>query len=94
MLVIAGARYLVGGLAGSPVFSTQVRVHLGVLGGLILMLMAVGYQLDKFELVYSTRGVATGVSYTDANAQFIAYDVLSGLRRSRRRSSSAARSPA
>ena len=79
MLVITGARYLVGGLAGSPVFSTQVRVHLGVLGGLILMLMAVGYQLDKFELVYSTRGVATGVSYTDANAQFIAYDVLSGL---------------
>ena len=72
-------RYLVGGLAGSPVFSTPVRVHLGVLGGLILMLMAVGYQLDKFELVYSTRGVATGVSYTDANAQFIAYDVLTGL---------------
>ena len=78
-LAIAGARYLVGGLAGSPVFSTPVRVHLGVLAGLVLMLMAVGYQLDKFELVYSTRGVATGVSYTDANAQFIAYDVLTGL---------------
>ncbi|HET9344338.1 MAG TPA: UPF0182 family protein [Candidatus Limnocylindrales bacterium] len=78
-LAVAGARYLVGGLAGSPVFSTPVRVHLGVLAGLVLMLMAVGYQLDKFELVYSSRGVATGVSYTDANAQFIAYDVLTGL---------------
>ncbi len=43
------------------------------------MAMAVGYQLDKFELVYSTRGIATGVSYTDANAQFLAYDVLTGL---------------
>jgi hypothetical protein len=78
-LVVAGGRYLVGGLAGSPVFSTPVRVHVGVLAGLLLMLMAVGYQLDKFELVYSTRGVATGVSYTDANAQFLAYDVLTGL---------------
>jgi uncharacterized membrane protein (UPF0182 family) len=78
-LVIAGGRYLVGGLAGSRVFSTQVRVHLGVLAGLILMAIAVGYQLDKFELVYSTRGVATGVSYTDAHAQFLAYDVLTGL---------------
>jgi hypothetical protein len=78
-IVVAGARYLVGGLAGSPVFSTQVRVHLGVLAGLILMAIAVGYQLDKFELVYSTRGVATGVSYTDAHAQFLAYDVLTGL---------------
>jgi uncharacterized membrane protein (UPF0182 family) len=78
-LAVVGGRYLVGGLAGSPVFSTPVRVHLGVLAGLVLMLMAVGYQLDKFELVYSSRGVATGVSYTDANAQFIAYDVLTGL---------------
>jgi hypothetical protein len=78
-LVIAGARYLVGGMAGSRVFSTPVRVHLGVLAGLLLMTIAVGYQLDKFELVYSTRGVATGVSYTDANAQFLAFDVLTGL---------------
>jgi uncharacterized membrane protein (UPF0182 family) len=78
-LIVAGARYLVGGLAGSPVFSTPVRVHLGVLAGLILMGIAIGYQLDKFELVYSSRGVSTGVSYTDAHAQLLAYDVLTGL---------------
>jgi uncharacterized protein len=78
-LVVAGARYLVAGLDGSPVFSTPVRVHLGALAGLVLMAIAVGYQLDKFELVYSNRGVAEGVSYTDANAQFLAYDVLTGL---------------
>jgi uncharacterized protein len=78
-LIVAGARYLVAALDGSAVFSTPVRVHLGVLAGLFLMAIAVGYQLDKFELVYSTRGIATGVSYTDANAQFLAYDVLTGL---------------
>jgi uncharacterized membrane protein (UPF0182 family) len=78
-LIVAGARYLVAALDGSAVFSTPVRIHLGVLAGLFLMAIAVGYQLDKFELVYSSRGIATGVSYTDANAQFLAYDVLTGL---------------
>ncbi|HET9522178.1 MAG TPA: UPF0182 family protein [Candidatus Limnocylindrales bacterium] len=77
--IIAGARYLVGALDRSAVFSTPVRVHLGVLAGLFLMAIAVGYQLDKFELVYSTRGVAEGVSYTDRNAQFLAFDVLTAL---------------
>jgi hypothetical protein len=78
-ILVAGARYLVAALDGSAVFSTPVRVHVGTLAGLFLMAIAVGYQLDKFELVYSNRGIATGVSYTDANAQFLAYDVLTGL---------------
>ena len=72
--------------------TTPVRVHLAVLGALFLLSVAFGYQLDKFELAYSTRGVATGVSYTDQNAQFVAFDLLtiiSGARRAR--SSSAAR---
>ena len=46
---------------------------------LFLIAIAIGYQLDKFELVYSTRGIATGVSYTDFNAQLLAFDVLTGL---------------
>ena len=78
-LVVAGGRYLVAALAGSSVFTTPVRVHLGVLAGLVLVSIAYGYQLDKFELVYSDRGVATGVSFTDATAQFLAYDVLTAL---------------
>ena len=78
-LVIAGARYLVAALADRAVFTTGVRVHLGVLAGLFLVAIAVGYQLDKFELVYSTRGIATGVSYTDYHAQLLAFDVLTGL---------------
>ena len=61
-------------------FTTPVRVHLAVLGGLFLLSVAFGYQLDKYELVYSTRGaLATGVSFTDQNAQFLAYDVLTVL---------------
>ncbi len=78
-LVVVGARYLVGATRGSLVFATPVRVHLAVLGGLFLLSVAFGYQLDKYELSYSVRGIATGVSYTDQHAQFFAYDVLTVL---------------
>ena len=85
-LLLAAARYLVGAMRGAPVFTTPVRMHLAILGGLFLLSVAFGYQLDKFELVYSTRGsVETsaidtiGVSFTDQNAQFFAYDVLTVL---------------
>ncbi len=78
-LVVTLARYLVGATRGSLVFTTPVRVHLAVLGGLFLLSVAFGYQLDKYELAYSTRGIAAGVSFTDQNAQFLAYDVLTIL---------------
>jgi hypothetical protein len=75
-LLIAATQYLVGASRSGLVFTTPVRVHLAVLAGLFLLSVAFGYQLDKYELVYSSRGVAAGVSYTDQNAQFFAYDVL------------------
>ena len=84
-LLIAVTRYLVGAMRGGLAFTTPVRLHLGVLGALFLVSVAVGYQLDKFELVYSTRGPGAGaneifgVSYTDQTAQFLAFDVLTVL---------------
>ena len=78
-LLIALGRYLVGATRGGLVFATPVRLHLAVLGGLFLLSVAFGYQLDKLELSYSTRGVATGVSFTDQHAQFAAYDILTIL---------------
>ena len=78
-LLLTLARYVVSASHGSLIFSTHIRVHLAVLGGLFLLSVAFGYQLDKLEPVYSGRGVATGVSYTDQNAQFLAYDILTVL---------------
>jgi uncharacterized protein len=78
-LLVAAARYVVGMPGAGLHFPTPARVHLAILGGLFLLSVAVGYQLDKFELVYSTRGFATGVSYTDAHAQFTAFDILTVL---------------
>jgi uncharacterized membrane protein (UPF0182 family) len=75
-LVVAGGRYLLAAARGGG-FPTPVRVHLGILGGLYLLVVAAGYQLDKLELVYSDRsGIFTGVSYTDQAAQFFALDAL------------------
>ncbi|HSG85416.1 MAG TPA: UPF0182 family protein [Candidatus Limnocylindrales bacterium] len=76
-LLVAGGRYLVAALrSGGFTFPTPVRVHLAVLGGLYLVSVAVGYQLDKFELVYSANGVATGISYADQASRFFAFDAL------------------
>ncbi|MFL5777998.1 MAG: UPF0182 family protein, partial [Chloroflexota bacterium] len=78
-LIVIAARYLLSAMTGAAVFDTRVRVHLAVIAALVLIGIAAGYQLDKFELVHSNRGIATGVSFTDKNAQFLAYDVLTGL---------------
>jgi uncharacterized membrane protein (UPF0182 family) len=78
-LIAVGARYLIAATRGTLGMTTPIRVHLGVLGGLFLLSIAFGYQLDKFELAYSSRGIVTGVSFTDQNAQFFAYDVLTVL---------------
>jgi uncharacterized protein len=81
-LVLVLGRYLVSASRGGLVFSTPVRLHLAALGALLLLSVAFGYQLEKLELVYSNRGVATGVSYTDFHAQFVAFDaltIISGL---------------
>ena len=44
--------------------------------GLIVALKAWGYWLDKYELVFSPRGVVAGASYTDVKAQLPALEVL------------------
>jgi uncharacterized membrane protein (UPF0182 family) len=78
-LAVVGARYLLAMTRGGEVFVTRVRVHLAVIVGLYLLSVAIGYQLDKYELVYDQSSVATGVLYTDAHARFFAYDVLTVL---------------
>ncbi len=59
--------------------SAPVRGHLSVIGALLLVVVAAGYQLDIAELAYSTRGWDGNVQaalYTDMNAQYPAYVIL------------------
>jgi hypothetical protein len=81
-VITALAHYLWGGIRpqapgglGDKV-TPQVKAHLSVLLGLILLVKAWGYYLGTFDLLTSLRGVVAGASYTDVNAQLPALRIL------------------
>ena len=81
-LVVAALHYLNGGVQIMPRsqrVNPGVKVHLSVLLAIIALLKAVGYWLDRFDLLYSGRGAAYGASYTDVNAQLPAFNLLIGI---------------
>ncbi|MBW4425862.1 MAG: UPF0182 family protein [Nostoc desertorum CM1-VF14] len=59
-----------------PGFSPQQQRHLYGMGGLLMLVVALSYWLSRYELVYSSRGVSYGASYTDVTVQLPAYTVL------------------
>lgn len=69
-----GATYALG--LGRLQWTAAVKSHLSALGVALLALSAWNYQLEIYNLVYSPRGVVFGASYTDVNAQWPAYNVL------------------
>jgi uncharacterized protein len=78
-LIAGAAHYFMGGIRpqqrGDRV-APEVRAHLSVLLGLIVLVKAWGYRLDQFNLLYSGRGQVTGASYTDVHAQLPALKLL------------------
>jgi uncharacterized protein len=81
LLISAVAHYLWGGIRpNAPAFaekvSPQVKAHLSVLLGLIMLSKAWGYYLGQFDLLTSRRGVVAGASYTDVNAHLPALRIL------------------
>jgi uncharacterized membrane protein (UPF0182 family) len=50
-------------------------LHLAGLGALFLLVVAWGYKLSAWELLFSTHGVAYGAGYTDVHARLLAYDL-------------------
>ncbi|MEH2307793.1 UPF0182 family protein [Nostoc sp.] len=59
-----------------PGFSPQQQRHLFGMGGLLMLVVALSYWQSRYELVYSSRGVSYGASYTDVTAQLPAYTFL------------------
>lgn len=51
--------------------------HLLGLGSALMLVVALGCWLSRYELLYSNRGIAYGASYTDVTLQLPAYTVLS-----------------
>lgn len=79
-IVVAALHYLNGGIrlrqGRAPQVSPGVKAHLSVLVAGLAILKAADYRLDSFDLLYSTRGVVFGASYTDVKAQLPALTLL------------------
>jgi len=65
-------------------FAQQIRektaaTHLSVLGALFLAGKAVDYQLQRFALLDSSRGVVFGAGYTDVHARLPLLHLLTGV---------------
>lgn len=58
-------------------FSQSQQRHLCRLAGCVLLTIALSYWVSRYELLYSTRGVAYGASYTDVVMQLPANTLLS-----------------
>ncbi len=82
LLAAAVVHYLFGGVrlqtAGEKV-SPAARAHLSVLVGLIVLLKAFAYYLDRYGLAFSERGFVSGAGYTDVNAVLPAKNILIGI---------------
>ena len=76
------AHYLNGGIRlQSPIerVTPQVKAHISVLLGLLALTKAVDYWLERYQLLFSTRGAVEGATYTDVNAQLPAIYLLLGI---------------
>jgi uncharacterized membrane protein (UPF0182 family) len=79
VVIVAGVyllRYLLMGVEGADARAT--KVHLSLLLVVVIGLFIWGYWLDRFDLLYSTRGAVFGAGYTDVNARLPVKYVLMG----------------
>jgi uncharacterized membrane protein (UPF0182 family) len=79
VLMTVVAHYVFGGIrpqAQGQRLTPQVNVHLSVLLAALVAVRAWGFWLDRYMLSYSERGQVTGLSYTDVNAQLLAFQLL------------------
>ena len=80
-----GAIQIIGDLAiteDKPVSLPKIKIggnvgkHLLVLAAIVVLLIAWGFHLKVYGVLYSTQGPAFGASYTDVNIKIIAYRLL------------------
>ncbi len=79
LLVTVVAHYLNGGIRlQAPVqrVTPQVKAHISVILGLLALVKAVDYWLQRYALTWSTRGTVDGATYTDVKAQLPAIYLL------------------
>jgi uncharacterized membrane protein (UPF0182 family) len=79
LLITIVAHYLNGGIRlQSPIqrVTPQVKAHISVILGLLALVKAADYWLQRYALTWSTRGTVDGATYTDVKAQLPAIYLL------------------
>ena len=82
LIAAAVVHYLFGGVRLQTVgekVSPAARAHLSVLAGLVVLLKAFAYYLDRYGLAFSERGFVNGPGFTDVNAVLPAKNILIGI---------------
>ena len=81
-LILSVAVYILKGQIASNYhwkhwFTGKVKTHLSLLLASIALLIALGFWLKRYELLFSSEGVVFGAGYTDAHAKLFAYSFMS-----------------
>ena len=81
-LILSASVYILKGKITSKrpwkrLLSGPIKTHLSLLLAAIAFLIAVGFWLERYELLYSSAGVVFGAGYTDVHSRLIAYWVMS-----------------
>jgi uncharacterized membrane protein (UPF0182 family) len=81
-LMAAAVYYVRGGInltERGPTVDVKVRRHLAVLVGVFSCVIAAGFYLDSFRLLFSNNGAFYGAGYVDINSRLLTYRVLTFL---------------
>lgn len=82
LLMAALVHYIYGGIrlqVRGDRLSTAAQVQLSVLLGVLVLVKAVDYWLDRFDLVTDSGGLLTGMTYTADHAVLPAKNILAGI---------------
>lgn len=81
LIVVALVSYLYGGLKISPRFSMSraARVHMAILGALIMLVAAGNLWLDRYSALITDGDRFSGAGYTSVNAGIPASAILAGI---------------
>lgn len=60
-------------------FTRPAQIQVAVLAGLLMLIQAVRFWLDRFAMVTGTNGLFDGVTYTDANSRIPSRNILIGV---------------
>jgi len=80
LVVVAAYYYASRVLRGEPfILTPQIRAHFALLAAGIFVLIAAGYWLGRYQLLYSTSGAVYGIGFTEARFLLPALTILTFL---------------